>query len=73
MCYLVGVCTGCTYFTHKHELNSPEEPEIDDEDEDLGTDYAEPVEANLLKDIFHKLQTNTWAALIAFGGGLVAS
>jgi len=73
MCYLVGVCTGCTYFTHKHENEELGENRNEDEYEDPGEVFEEPHETNMLKDIFIRLQSNSWAALIAIGGGLVAS
>ena len=73
MCYLVGVCSGCTYFTYKHECNSSEDSLSEDDDDDPGIQYVAPVETNLVKDIFKRLKTSTRATLIAIGGSLIMS
>jgi hypothetical protein len=76
--YLVGVASGCTYYSFKFEKSvvnqidgeSPEHSDEDDYDEDPADEGIRlEQESNLLKLIFYFLKTSSVAAIAALIGG----
>ena len=74
LCYLTGVVTGCAYYSYKHDRNQGlGESEEEDEDPIARLIGEETREKNKLHTLFRKIQTSSWAAILAIGGGWTAS